>query len=60
MDCEIQRLQVELQVISDEIQNIQDKLESMDNNDKSLLRCKKDLQYQALFYMDKIENLKEK
>ena len=58
MSSDIKKLQDELQIISNEIHSIQDILERMDN-DKVLLKRKKDLQYQALFYLDKIEHLKD-
>ncbi len=59
MGAGIKKLQDELQIISNEIHSIQDILERMDNEDKVLLKRKKDLQYRALFYLDKIENLKD-
>ena len=59
MNSEIEKLEDELMDISIKIHQLQARLESQGNNDQALLQCLKDLQFQALFYIEKINNLKE-
>ena len=55
MSKEIEGLKTELQEISKQIHVIQARLVALPNAD--LLKEKKTLQYQALFYLEKIYNL---
>ena len=59
MNSEIEQLEDELMDVSIEINQLQAQLDSQGNKDKVLLQRIKDLQYQALFYIEKITNLKE-
>lgn len=59
MNSEIEQLEDELMDVSIEINQLQAQLDSQGNKDKVLLQRIKDLQYQALFYIEKINNLKE-
>lgn len=59
MNPEIEQLEDELMDVSIEINQLQAQLDSQGNKDKVLLQRIKDLQYQALFYIEKITNVKE-
>ena len=59
MNSEIEQLEDELMDVSIEINQLQAQLDSQGNKDKVLLQRIKDLQYQALFYIEKITNVKE-
>ena len=59
MNPEIEQLEDELMDVSIEIHQLQDQLDNQSNIDKFLLQRLKSLQFQALFYIEKITNLKE-
>ncbi len=59
MDKDIKQLQQEMEAISKEIAGVQEKLDELDDEREVLLKRKKNLQRQAMFYIDKIENMKE-
>ena len=54
---EIDTLKKELQVISEKIYKIQAQIDA--SPDSKLIEAKKSLQYQALFYLEKIHNLEQ-
>ena len=59
MNSEIEQLEDKLLDVSIEINQLQAQLDSQGNKEQVLLQRIKDLQYQALFYIEKITNLKE-
>ncbi len=58
MKSEIKHLQKELQKISDEIYNIRATIENLEDEKEVLLKRKKYLQRQAIFYIEKLHNLR--
>ena len=57
MDKEIKRLKTQLQSIFNQIYALQDQTEF--SPDSNLIEAKKSLQYQALFYLEKINNFEQ-
>lgn len=58
---EIDKLRTEAEQVAEKIKRLQAQIDSLDDpkDAKHLAVQKKDLQYQALFYLEKIHNLKQ-
>ena len=57
MDKEIKTLKTQLESISHQIYALQDQIDFSPNS--KLIEAKKSLQFQALFYLEKIHNLEQ-
>ena len=57
MNTEITRLKTQLQSMSHQIYALQDQIDFSPNS--KLIEAKKSLQFQALFYLEKIHNLEQ-